>query len=172
MKMGGRLLSAVAMTTSVKNKERRNLKDYLATLFLLDDKPERISLSFALGVLIGFSPFLGFHTIICNALALAFGMNLLAILAGSLLNNPFTMVLIYGGEFWVGMKLIKLAGGKLPPLDLGSLRSLSGFSENVIPYIAPLFIGYFLLGGIAFGCSYFILRTMLSRRKKRITKIR
>jgi len=72
-------------------------------LLAIDDPPERTALAFSIGVFIGFSPFLGLHTILATAIAFLFRFNKIAIYTGTFLNNPFlTLVPIIIASYTVG----------------------------------------------------------------------
>jgi uncharacterized protein len=72
-------------------------------LLAIDDPPERTALAFSIGVFIGFSPFLGLHTILATLLAFLFRFNKIAIYTGTFLNNPFlTLVPIIIASYAVG----------------------------------------------------------------------
>ena len=45
------------------------VRRWLDTLLHIDDTPERTAAAFALGVFFGFSPFLGFHTMLAIVFA-------------------------------------------------------------------------------------------------------
>ena len=53
---------------------RKAVRRWLDVLLHIEDTPERTAAAFALGVFFGFSPFLGFHTIL--AIIFAFFLNL------------------------------------------------------------------------------------------------
>jgi uncharacterized protein (DUF2062 family) len=71
--------------------EKRGFKSYLRQLLLMDEPPERTARTFGCGVLIGFSPFIGFHTLIAIAVVFLFRVNRLAFLAGVFSNTPWTV---------------------------------------------------------------------------------
>lgn len=64
---------------------------WMAALLHTHDTPARTAAAFGLGVAIGFSPFVGFHTVIGIALAFVFGLNRVAVLAGLWVNLPWFM---------------------------------------------------------------------------------
>jgi len=74
----------------------------------LGDSPRRTALAFAIGVFIAFSPTYGLHTISVFLCAWAFRLNVVAMLAGSLVNNPWTVLPILGSTMWVGLKLVPI----------------------------------------------------------------
>jgi len=76
-------------------------------LLAIDDPPERTALAFSIGVFIGFSPFLGLHTILATALAFVFRFNKIAIYTGTFINNPFlTLVPIIIASYAIGAFLL------------------------------------------------------------------
>lgn len=80
-----------------------HLKDLVKKLLHVEDTPERTALAYAIGVFLGFSPFLGFHTLLGLAIAFLFGLNRVAILLGVWTNNPWWVVPFYMVATWVGM---------------------------------------------------------------------
>src|SRR5262249_50056764 len=61
---------------------RSLVRRWLDQLLHIHDTPERTAAAFALGVFLGFSPFLGFHTILGIALAFLLNLNRVAVLLG------------------------------------------------------------------------------------------
>src|SRR5215510_1144690 len=72
----------------------------------LQESPQRTALAFAIGVFIGFSPLYGLHTLMVFFCSWALRLNLLALMAGAFLNNPWTVVPILGATYWVGAFLL------------------------------------------------------------------
>ena len=81
----------------------RPLKDLIKKLLHIEDTPERTALAYAIGVFLGFSPFLGFHTLFGLAIAFLFGLNRVAILLGVWTNTPWWVVPFYMIATWLGM---------------------------------------------------------------------
>ena len=76
-------------------------------LFAVDEPPERTALAFSVGVFIGFSPFLGLHTVVAAVVAIIFRLNKTAIFIGVYLNNPLlTLVPIVLASYAVGAFLL------------------------------------------------------------------
>jgi hypothetical protein len=80
-----------------------SLKDLIKKLLRIEDTPERTALAYSIGVFLGFSPFLGFHTLAGLAIAFLFRLNRVAILLGVWTNNPWWIVPYYVLATWVGM---------------------------------------------------------------------
>jgi len=81
----------------------RSLKNLLKKLLPIADKPERTALAFSIGVFLGYSPFLGFHTLLGIAIAFLFKLNRVAVLLGAWSNVPWWLVPYYMIATWVGM---------------------------------------------------------------------
>jgi uncharacterized protein (DUF2062 family) len=80
-----------------------DMKDLIKKLLHVEDTPERTALAYAIGIFLGFSPFLGFHTLAGLAIAFLFGLNRAAILLGVWTNSPWWAVPFYMLATWVGM---------------------------------------------------------------------
>jgi uncharacterized protein (DUF2062 family) len=83
------------------------MKDLLKKLLHIEDTPERTALAFSIGIFLGFSPFLGLHTLAGLAIAFLFGLNRMAILLGVWTNNPWSIVPYYTIATWLGMRVIR-----------------------------------------------------------------
>ncbi len=71
--------------------------------------PRKIALGFALGIMVGMTPFLGVHIITCVSLAAMLGWSKLTALLGCQITNFLTAPLIYPLNYWVGLKLIGMS---------------------------------------------------------------
>ncbi len=82
------------------------MKDLIQKLLHIEDTPEKTALAYSIGVFLGFSPFLGFHTLAGVAIAFIFNLNRIAILLGVWSNTPWWIVPYYTIATWVGMQVI------------------------------------------------------------------
>ena len=73
---------------------REAIKTKFHQILSIDGPPHGISLAFAVGIFIAFSPTIGLHTISAVAAAWFFKLNLAVIIAGTLVNNPWTIVFV------------------------------------------------------------------------------
>ncbi len=145
-----------------KGGKKRRLK----TLLGLEDTVHRTAFAFALGVFMGFSPLLGFHTLLALFIAFVFKLNRAAIVVGTLVNNPWTLPFIYSAEFLLGSFLLGSPGLALSGVRWGSFFSLSVL-EQIKSILLPLFVGFIPLGtGSALG-AYFITFHLISSYRKR-----
>jgi uncharacterized protein (DUF2062 family) len=134
------------------------LKDLIKQLLHIEDTPERTALAYALGIFLGFSPFLGFHTIGGIVIAFLFRLNRVAVLLGVWTNLPWSIVPYYTVATWVGMKVI---GFQLDPALLAEIFRL-GLNEGFIQsgFWNRLASQSELL--LAFGIGSLLLGTILS----------
>jgi uncharacterized protein (DUF2062 family) len=84
-----------------------HFKDLLKKLLHIEDTPERTALAFSIGIFLGFSPFLGLHTLTGLAIAFLFKLNRVAILLGVWSNTPWWIVPYYTIATWLGMRVIR-----------------------------------------------------------------
>jgi len=80
-------------------------KDLLKKLLHIEDTPERTALAYSIGVFLGFSPFLGLHTLAGLVIGFLFGLNPVAILLGVWTNTPWWIIPYYMVATWVGMRV-------------------------------------------------------------------
>lgn len=79
-------------------------------LLHIHDSPERTSVAFAMGVFFGFSPFIGFHTILALVASFVFRLNRLASLVGVYLNTPWTLIPVAIASTSLGDRVLSRAG--------------------------------------------------------------
>ncbi len=82
-----------------------DLKDLIKKLLHIEDTPERTALAYSVGIFLGFSPFLGFHTLGGVAIAFLFGLNRFAVLLGVWSNAPWWIVPYYVVATWLGVHI-------------------------------------------------------------------
>jgi uncharacterized protein len=132
---------------------RALIRRWLDTLLHIDDTPERTAAAFALGVFFGFSPFLGFHTVLGIVAAFVLNLNRVAVLLGVYANLPWIIAPYYAFATMAGARI---TGHKLPPnlrSQLGAMFELtvfgSEFWQRLITFLKPLLWPYAV--GSVFG---------------------
>lgn len=139
------------------------IRRWLGALLHIDDSPERTAAAFALGVFLGFSPFVGLHTLIGILLAFVLNLNRVAVLLGVYSNLPWIVAPYYAFvTMFVGAPL---TGHRIPP---GFRRQVTDVFEHslfqgdfwrqlmvifrplVIPYTVGSLLGALLLSAIAY----------------------
>jgi uncharacterized protein (DUF2062 family) len=138
------------------------VRRWLSALLHIDDTPERTAAAFAVGVFLGFSPVVGFHTLIGVLLAFLLNFNRVAVLLGVYSNLPWIVAPYYAFVTFAGARL---TGHRIPP---GFRRQVADVFEHsvfqgefwkqlliifrplVIPYTVGSLIGALVLAVIAY----------------------
>lgn len=132
----------------------------------LGETPQRTAFAFALGVFIAFSPTYGLHSASVVFLAWACRLNFPALLVGSLVNNPWTVVPILGATMWTGFFL--LGTQDVPDVSWSDL-SLTTFYESVLPFILPFTLGALTLSVLGALLAYPLGLLLISWYRKQPT---
>jgi uncharacterized protein (DUF2062 family) len=138
----------------------RSFRALLRHVLHLQESPRRTALAFAVGVFIAFSPAYGLHTAMVVLCTWLFGLNFVALLAGALVNNPWTIVPILGATYWTGALL--MGQTDVPPFNWDDL-SFRGIYAQVSPYLVPFVLGGFVLSVVGALASYPLAYALLLR---------
>ncbi|MYC28110.1 MAG: DUF2062 domain-containing protein [Nitrospira sp. SB0662_bin_26] len=130
----------------------------------LGETPQRTAVAFALGVFIAFTPTYGLHTASVVFLAWAFRLNFPAILVGSLINNPWTVVPILGATMWTGFFLLGIQD--VPDVSWSHL-SITTLYETVLPFILPFTLGALTLSILGALLAYPLGLLVITRYRRR-----
>lgn len=130
----------------------------------LDDPPDKLALAVAIGVFVAFTPTIGLHTISCLFLAWIFGVSKPVTLFAAFVNNPWTIVPLYGLCLWFGIKITG-AETAVPSIAWREL-SFSNALFYLKPYLWPLIAGTLTTGIIAAIISYFLFYWAVTRYRK------
>src|SRR3954463_1941564 len=99
------------------------IRRWLDALLHIDDTPQRTAAAFALGVFFGFSPLLGFHTILGLVFAFTLNLNRVAVLLGIYSNLPWILPAYYTLVTMAGAAILRVP---IKPKLLGELSSALG----------------------------------------------
>ncbi len=149
---------------------KKYLRDRIHALIKLDDPPSKLAFAFALGVFVAFSPTLGLHVFTCLALGWIFRLNKLVILTASFINNPWTIVPLYGFCIWFGMKITG-ENRDVPRIDWDQLS----FENSYIvlkPYLWSYVAGTLIVGSVAAVISYFLFYWFVVRYRRVEKRVR
>ena len=154
---------------------RALVRRWLDALLHIDDSPERTAAAFALGVFFGFSPFLGFHTILGIVFAFLLNLNRVAVLLGVYSNLPWVIAPYY--FFTTRFVGAPLTQHRIPPgfqSQLAALFDLSLFHSDfwyqlgillrplLWPYTVGSTMGALVLAALAYPLA---LAFVTSRRR-------
>ena len=154
------------------------VRRWLDTLLHVADTPQRTAAAFAMGVFFGFSPFLGFHTMLAIIVAFCFDLNRVAALLGVYSNLPWIIAPYYAIVTMIGAKII----GHAPPAgfkaQLSALFEMSVFHGEfwhqlitiLKPWLWPYTVGSFL-GAIAMAAIAYPLALAFVTSRRRIHEI-
>lgn len=141
------------------------IRAHLVRLLHLEESPHRTALAFAIGVFIAFSPTYGLHTLSALFCAWAFRLNVVALMSGALVTNPWTIVPVLGATLWTGVQLTGLPD--VPSANWSDL-SMMAFYEQIKPYAGPFFLGGIVLStigaAVGYPVAYLVIRTHRRRR--------
>ena len=136
----------------------------MRSIFKLNDSPSRLASAFALGVFIAFSPTIGLHTISCLLLAWAFRLSKLVVFTAAFINNPWTMIPMYGFCLWFGMKIT--GSDAAAPAIAWKELTFSNAYPVLKPYLWSFIAGTLILGIVAAVLSYFLIYWFVVRYRR------
>jgi uncharacterized protein len=140
-----------------------SVRALLRQVLHLQESPHRTALAFAIGSAIAFCPFYGFHMALVGLCTWAFNLNFIALLAGALINNPWTIVPILGATYWTGAVL--LGRSESPSFDWSEL-GFRAIYEQVMPYAVPFAVGGVVLSLIAALLSYPLALYLITKHRQ------
>jgi hypothetical protein len=151
------------------------VRRWLDTLLHIEDTPERTAAAFALGVFFGFSPFLGFHTILGIVFAFLLNLNRVAVLLGVYSNLPWILAPYYGfATMVVGATITR---HRFPPnfeAQIGALFELSLFHAQfwkrlivlMTPFAWPYAVGSTICALILAAAAYPLALAFVTSRRR------
>ncbi len=141
------------------------LKRFYDNFLSLKGSPHHIAFSYAVGTAIGFSPFVGTHSIMSVTISLAFRLNLGAVyLATWLPCNPLTAVPLLVAEYKIGRILLRH-----PPILLPDVWTLGAMLSMGKSFFASVTLGWIVCSALAAPLAYPVIRAAVVRvRKNRI----
>ena len=142
-------------------------------LIHVEDSPSRVALAFSLGIFIAFSPILGIHTGLAIAIAIGFRLNKAAILVGAWTNNPWTIAPMYSAGTLLGCFVLGVSPASLGEIDwsLSGREFYTSLAAGLRPLLMPFIVGNLVLGAAAAAVSFFALRFLLTRQKRRAARL-
>jgi len=149
-------------TPSIKNR----LKALFVRLKELQGDPRYIAIGMAIGVFVGVTPTIPFHTVIALALAFIFRGSTPAAAIGVWFANPVTIPIFYIGSFKLGMLILN----KPIPFDV-KFESITELMSLGLDVTIAMIVGGAILGIlpaiIAYILTYRIMTRVREKAKKR-----
>lgn len=171
MKAPGEDSAACKRQPSLRRRSQRFLLDLMGR----EESPERVAAAVALGVGIGFSPFIGFHFFLAVALAFVFRLNKLDTVIGSFAGNPWTLPAFYAVGYRVGRAILGYAPARVPPLKWQRILHhdfwISFRGPGFGPRLASFLVGTTLLAAALGLAAYFIARGALKLYHRRHPRV-
>jgi len=152
-----------------KNKLFNSIKNGYKRFLEIRGNPKEIALGFALGLFIGMTPTIGFHTPIAVFLAALLKWNKISAAVGIWITNPLTAPFIYSFNYYVGANLLGISK-KLNSIDNYSLSAMSQILKNAPEIMWALFLGGFVLGIPLALMGYFFSYSTVKAYRKNLKK--
>jgi uncharacterized protein (TIGR03546 family) len=148
---------------------RNRISDFYNRFLSLGGRPEEIARAMALGVFIGVSPTIPFHTALIMVICLLFRQNITAAVLGStIISNPITIPFFYFLEYELGRLVLGISESPFVVSDY-DVRSILEVGWHIL---YPLMVGGFLLAVVFAVPSYFITyHTVLKLRKRNVEPV-
>jgi uncharacterized protein (TIGR03546 family) len=130
----------------------------------LNGEPEAIAMGMAIGVFVGVTPTIPFHTVLLVFVTLILRQNVTAAYLGSwIISNPFTIPLFYFVQYQIGYHLLGFSPYQITFSDLDIIKIIS-FGWNIA---IPLFLGGIIMAPFFAIPAYFITRCAVLRLRKK-----
>jgi len=147
---------------------------WLDHLLHTHDTPERTAAAYALGVLCGFSPLLGLHTVLGLALAFTFNLNRVAVLLGIYSNLPWILPAYYTLTTALGAAILHV---KIRPrllhelqeaLTAASWADFRQLTHALTPLISAYVLGSIIGAVILAAIAYYMALGMIVTHRKHL----
>ena len=161
------VVTKVAGDGAIRNK----VSELICRVKELQGDPHYIAMGVAIGVFVGVTPTIPFHTVLAIALAFVLRGSKPAAIIGVWFANPVTVPLFYIGSYKVGVFVFGGAGGDLPGLG-PLLETLEGpyALAHKFDVLGEFFNHHFdvacmmLAGGILLGIPLAVISYFVTRR--------
>ncbi len=143
---------------------KKRIKDFYTQFISLKGHPREIAAGMAIGVFIGVTPTIPFHTLMIIFFSILLRNKITAgILGSAIISNPFTIPFFYTLEYYLGKLFVDGNNYQFTLNDL-AVYNIVNMGYNVA---CPLLIGGFILAPLFAVLAYFITyRTMMAVRKE------
>jgi|SRR5579863_6972012 uncharacterized protein len=133
------------------------LRSFIERLAKHERSPKKLAMTFCLGIYIGFSPFIGFHTAMSFLFGWLFTLNVATLfIISHLVNNPWTMVPVYTVDHFFGkwlFNVFNIDGMQWNPVWFESFNLFLKQHTG----ISGLSLSAFLVGGHLLGIAISVM---------------
>ncbi|MDR2869502.1 MAG: DUF2062 domain-containing protein [Deferribacteraceae bacterium] len=143
------------------------IRERLKVMLSLDYAPSKMALSSAFGLIVGFSPYIGFQTYIALAISSLFRLPVYPLIIGVYITNPITIPFIYAFTLKVGMWLMGTELDFEFDFNEFNLRYLLEVGKVLI---VPFLVGCHVVGLVFAIFTYPIVYYIMKRYKRRSAK--
>ncbi|MEI7674081.1 MAG: DUF2062 domain-containing protein [Deltaproteobacteria bacterium] len=143
---------------------KRQLRSFYEKFISLKGEPAEIAAGLAIGVFVGVTPTIPFHTAIIVLIGLLFRQNITAGYLGAwIVSNPLTVPFLYVSQYELGRSLLGMERSRfaLPDYTLGSVTALGW------EILLPLLAGGILMAPFFAVPAYFVTRRLITAIRAR-----
>ena len=145
---------------AIKNR----IRDFYNRFLSLSGAPEEIARAMTLGVFIGVTPTIPFHTALVMVSCLALRQNITAaVLGATLVSNPLTIPFLYLAAYELGVVVLGMPAN---PFAVASY-DVRAILEIGLHILYPLQVGGLLLAAVFAVPSYFLARQAVVKIRSR-----
>jgi len=136
---------------------KHNIREFVDRVKNLEGDPHYVAMGMAIGVFIGITPTMPFHTVLAVALAFILRGSKVAAALGVWFCNPITAPIFYWGSYKAGMYLL----GNAAPFDV-KYESILELLDLGMDVTIAMIAGGIVLGILPGIASYFITRKIIT----------
>lgn len=132
---------------------RGRINEFYNRFLSLNGRPEEIARAMALGVFIGVTPTIPFHTALIMVICLLFRQNITAaVLGATIISNPVTIPFLYLAQYEIGRIMLGISENPfiITHYDINTILEIGWH------ILYPLMVGGLLLAVVFTVPSYFI----------------
>jgi uncharacterized protein (DUF2062 family) len=144
--------------------KKYNLREFVKRVKKLEGDPHYIAMGMAIGVFVGITPTMPFHTVAAVALAFILRGSKAAAALGVWFCNPITAPFFYLGSYKTGMFIF----GNSAPFDI-KYESVLELLELGMDVTIAMIAGGVILGILPGIAAYFLTRNIITRIRSRKT---
>ena len=160
------VLSRLLQFIHPKTGYTRAFKYLKKRFYRMTDSSYSLAMGFTCGVMLSFTPFVGFHFIIAGFLAYVINASIFMAALGTLVGNPWTFPIMW----WASLKIGNSVLGYFQLKNLDITVDMNSIVSSVYSIMIPWLIGSFLISLVFGPPMYFIMYLSMKKVRKRFGK--